>query len=274
MIDVLFLSPAQFWCKPQVGTPHQEPWSDFVEYLSSPVYADDKAAVGGFCFGRYRGNVRRKSELEAIGVLVVDVDGRGDIARVADVTSAYSTAILETFSSTVDEPRCRLFIELARDVDWRTYERAHLLVRDVLKRVAGVITDDGAKDACRFSYAPVRPVGAPYGFHVGTGAPLDAEALVRAYPEPARPRPVVRTGNLTCYRRQALLRAAEAVVSATAGARHDTLNREVYSLARLGLTEDEIRGALLESAVSAMGEGRRREVERTVRDAFAARRSA
>jgi hypothetical protein len=62
------------------------------------------------------------------------------------------------------------------------------------------------------------------------------------------------------------------VAAAPAGARHAALNREAHALARLDLAEHEIAGALLPAFVESAGEGRRREGERTIRDAVRARR--
>jgi hypothetical protein len=272
-MDLLFISAEQFHRKPQVGTPVQMSWADLADYLSRPSIGDRKGDAGGYSPALYRENIRRKANLVHIWALIVDIDGNGDVDRIADELAAYDAITHETFSSTNDDPRCRLVLRLARPIDWSTYERAHGVVRAILRRDAGAITDDGAKDASRLSYAPVRRAEAGYRFRLTSGRPLDAQRLVDAIPPPPpRPRIDVKPEHADAYRRGAMRRAAEAVASASDGARHETLNREAYALARLDLSIDAIRDALLPGAVAAMGESRRREAERTIADAVHARK--
>ena len=274
-MDLLFISAEQFHRKPQIGTPERMTWAELADYLSMPSIGDGKGDAGGYSPALYRDNIRRKANLVHIWALIVDIDGNGDVDRIADELAAYDAITHETFSSTNDDPRCRLLLRLAEPIDWQTYERAHGIVRARLRREAGAITDDGAKDASRLSYAPVRRAEAGYRFRLTKGRPLDAKRVVAAQPPPPpRPRVEVQPQHADAYRRGAMRRAAEAVASASNGARHETLNREAYALARLDLSIDAIRDALLPTAVAAMGEGRRREAERTIADAVRARKGA
>jgi hypothetical protein len=272
-IDILFISPTQFHTKPQVGTPTRMTWTAFADYLSRPSFGEEKGCAGGFSPASYVENIRRKSNLRAIWALVVDIDGGGDVDRVADEVAQYDTITLETFSSTNDEPRCRLLLRLVDAVDAQTYETAHALVRSKLRRELGCAVDDGAKDASRLSYLPVRRPGAGYRFRQTSGRALDAKRLVALNPPKPRPAPVpIEPKHADAYMRAALRRAADAIGSAPEGARHETLCREAYGLTRLGLSYAQIRDALLPSAVAAMGDRRRREAERTIADAVRARK--
>jgi hypothetical protein len=170
-------------------------------------------------------------------------------------------------------PRCRAIVLLQVPVDVVTYERLHAIMR-VRLRQADLPPDEGAKDASRLSYSPVRRPGASYAFRETKGAPLDAQAVLAAQP-PAPPRSAPRLPppeHADRYVAGALRRAAEAVLQASPGERHYALCREAWSLGRLALTDDAIRDALLGPAVHAMGEPRRREAERTIADALHARR--
>jgi hypothetical protein len=71
-----------------------------------------------------------------------------------------------------------------------------------------------------------------------------------------------------------LSRPTIGVAKASDGERHYTLSKEAFCLARLDLTEREIALALVPAFVAVAGEPRRREGERTVRDAIAARGAA
>jgi hypothetical protein len=248
-------------------------WHELAGYLSRPIIGDAKNAAGAWSPARYTDNVRRKSSLESIGALVVDVDENGDVDRLADLFDRYDAVVHETFSSTPDAPRCRVVLRLASAIDAPTYEKLHALARAHLA-ACGVTADDGAKDASRLSYAPVRRPGTGYRFRQINGGPLDALAVIAAQPLPT-PKQKARPPSPTtrdAYARGALRRAAIAVSSATPGMRHLTLCREAYSLARLGLDEPVIEGALLHVFVGAAGEGRRREGTRTICDAVRARR--
>jgi hypothetical protein len=139
-----------------------------------------------------------------------------------------------------------------------------------------MIADEGAKDASRVSYAPVRRPGAGYRFRVVGGAPLDARAVLAAQPPPP-PRAVARPvapDHRDAYVRGALRRAAEAVGSAAEGIRHHTLSKEAFGLARLGLVQYEVEAALLPAFVAAAGERRENEGRRTIRDAVRARQGS
>jgi hypothetical protein len=74
------------------------------------------------------------------------------------------------------------------------------------------------------------------------------------------------------YSRAATRSAAQVVSTATEGARHGTLCREAFALARLSLAEEDITEALLPAALTAgLPE---REAVRAIHDAVRARRGA
>jgi hypothetical protein len=102
-------------------------------------------------------------------------------------------------------------------------------------------------------------------------ARADAEAEQRA--QAAKPKPApVREEHRDKYIRGAIDRARANVASASEGGRHEVFVKETYSLARFGLGETELAGYLLGAFVAVAGESRRREGERAIRDAVAARR--
>jgi hypothetical protein len=270
---VLYVAPARFRCSPQVGTSCLASWSSLSAYLGRPTTALEKDAAGAWSPALYRDDVRRKASLLQAFAIVVDVDQGGDVAAVAASLVGYRAVVHSTFSSTNEAPRCRIVLALAAPIDASTYERLHAVVRAHL-RAAGIVADEGAKDASRLSYSPVVRPGAEFHYRTTDGAPLDARGVLDAQApalQRARP-PRSAPEHAGTYQRAALRRAAGAVAAAPAGARHAALNREAHALARLDLAEHEIAGALLPAFVESAGEGRRREGERTIRDAVRARR--
>jgi hypothetical protein len=273
MLDVLALSPHQLAQKPQRGTPRRLAWDTLAAQLGLPFRGTEKGGHGGWAGGRYQGAVRQKARLLSTGLLVLDIDDGGDVDRVASALARYAAVIHETFSSTAEAPRCRAVLRLAEPVDAATYDKLHAVVRAHLAAV-GVTADPGAKDACRMSYWPVRRPGALYSWALCAGQPLDVRAVLAAQPPAPPPRPAPPPpSHRDSYVRGALRAAAAAVRGAGPGLRHSTLLREAFGLARLGLDEATISAALLEPAVATMGERRRREAERAIRDAVVARRT-
>jgi hypothetical protein len=271
-LDVLIVSPERFRLSPQIGTATRPTWHELALYLSRVTFGDAKDVAGAWSPARYRDNIRRKSALLSIGALVVDIDENGDVDRVAEVVGRYDVIVHETFSSTEGGPRCRVVLHLAEPVDASTYEALHRIVRARLAG-AGIVADEGAKDASRLSFAPVRRLGAGYRFRQLDGELLDAARVLAAQPVPP-PRPVPRPvapDHRDAYVRGALRRAAEAVASASEGTRHYALCKEAFGLARLGLSEGEIAAALMPAFISVAGERRELEGRRTIRDAIAAR---
>jgi hypothetical protein len=274
-LDVLYISPEQFGRVPQVGTPWLTTWPMLCDYFARPSFGEAKDIGGALSPALYIDDTRRKANLVRIWALVVDVDENGDVDAVADAVRLYAAIVHETFSSTDDDPRCRIYLRLAEPIDVLTYEPTHAIVRAHLQ-ARGIVADNGAKDASRVSYVPVRRPGARYRVRVTDGAPLDAARVIAAQPL-APPRSAPRLPALEhadAYRRGALRRAADSIAHATPGERHYAVSREAWSLVRLGLDDHEIQQALLPAAVASMGEARAWEAERTIRDAIRARRGA
>jgi hypothetical protein len=234
-----------------------------------------KAAEGAWTPALFRDNRKKKENLVHAGALLIDVDEAGDVARVASVIAGHLACVHSTFSSTPEAPRCRIVMPLVEPVDAATYERTWKIVAAHLA-CAGVAVDEGTKDAGRLGYLPCVKRDTEFRFAAVQGDPLDAKAIVAAQPpEPPRsattlPKPEHRDR----YVAAALYSAAAAVSAASDGARHYTLLREAFSLARLELSEDEIAAALLPAFVAAAGERRAHEGERAIRDAIRARGAA
>lgn len=275
-MDILFISPADFHRKPQVGTHREMSWDDLCDWLSEPAWGDAKDLVGGWNPGLYTDNIRRKANLIRSHALVVDIDSGGDIDKLAEEHRDYDAILHETFSSSEATPRCRLVLRFAEPVNTETYEHVHRVIRRRIREELHVGVDDGAKDVSRLSYCPVRRPGSGYRAHVIQGRGLDAAALLKAHPPivrapcPVRPLP----SHQSKYCEAALRRAADALAAGTPGERHDILNRESYALARLGLSLGEVARALIPAAIQSMGEARKKEIERTIVDGFMARKHA
>jgi hypothetical protein len=274
-LDVLYVSHERFRMSPQVGTPCRMTWTQIARWLSSPSIDETKDSAGAWSPASYRDNVRRKASLIRIGAIVLDFDESG-VDDVADSLGRYAAIVHETFNSTNDAPRSRAVIRLSTPIEAAEYEMLHGIARARMRAI-GLPADEGAKDASRVSYLPVRRAGAGYRFRLIEGEALDAGAVIAAQPKPAPrppPPPPPSPEHRDRYLQAALRRAADAVGGASDGIRHHTLCREAFALARLGLDDGEIERALLPAFVAAAGERREYEGRRTIRDAIRARKGA
>jgi hypothetical protein len=272
-LDVLFVPPERFRRRPQTGVACRMSWAQLAQYLATPTLGAAKDAAGAWSPARYRDDKRRKANLVHACALVVDVDEGGDVGNVADALRRYRSIVHSTFSSTRDAPRCRIVLALAAPIDADTYARVHSVVRAHLL-AAGIVADDGAKDASRLSYSPVGRHGGAFDCRTTAGEPLDACAvLALAAAPPSRPLPPPLSVSADRYARAALEHAAVTIASANPGARHAALSREAFKLARLDLSALDIERALLPAFVASAGDARATEGARTIRDAIRARRS-
>jgi hypothetical protein len=178
-IDVLYVSPDRFHASPQRGLPCRMTFSQLAGYLSRPSVTESKGAAGAWSPALYRDAIRRKAGLIHVEAVVVDVDKGGDVDAAANALSTYRTVVHSTFSSTPDDPRCRIVLALAGAVDIATYNQTHAIVRAHL-RARGFLADEAAKDASRVSYSPCVRAGAGFAFRETKGKPIDAAALVAA----------------------------------------------------------------------------------------------
>lgn len=278
-------SAASLACKPQLGTSIATTWDRLVAWCGRPIVTGDKASGGGFVLAQLRDGIRRNAHVVSVPAIGIDHDaGAVTAAHVHEVLSAYERVVYTTFSHQPDAPRWRCVLLLSRVVTFAEYKAIRPIVEAHFV-AAEIVTDRGAKDGCRLWYVPAIRPGAAFEHYVGHGAPLDVERLLgiareqeaereeerRRRPPPAALSDAERHDR---YLRGAIDRAVASIANGTEGERHYLVCREAYSLARFGLGEARILDLLTAPAVQAMGESRRHEIERTIRDAVRARGAA
>jgi hypothetical protein len=265
---------------PQVGIHVSETWAGFVRWASHPVTAPAKDAEGGFTLATLREGVRRKAHVESVTALAMDHDDGSVSADEAHAAlSSVAHVVFTTASHTLERPRWRAVVPFDRHPTADEYGRVYPIAAAQFT-AAGIALDPSTKDACRLWYSPTVKPGAPFAVVVGDGEPIRVDRLLAIAEEIERakpPRPVVQPPapeHRDRYVQAALQKAADAVSSASEGARHFTLSREAFTLARpeLRLDEGQIVSALLPAFVGAAGERREYEGRRTIRDAVRAAR--
>jgi hypothetical protein len=286
-MDLLYFSDLQLRRKPQRGTPCDLTWEQFAEWLSEPIWGDDKEEGGGYSPGKYDDDIRRLDHLLSVGVLVFDVDINGEVPRIAEAMKGFSCIIHETFSSTAESRRCRLLVQLKDPIEGALYSAVHRLFRAQLtKHPLNIWPDENATDASRLSFFPVRRKGAGYGFATTKGDPVDGKTIAAAVtwntprnigstPQHPNDESDGPAGSATKqYIESAVESARHNLSIAKEGDRHHVLLKEAFGLSRpyLGLTYDQVVDALLETAIARMGQYRAHEAKMAIRDAFTKRR--
>jgi hypothetical protein len=273
-LDILLVDDPKIYelaRRPMFGRALRVSWPNLCAWLSRPLAASTKAEHGAWTPAKFRENRKKKDHLQHASALLVDVDEGGDVAQIAKLLGNLA-AVHSTFSSTREAPRCRIVLPLAAPVDASTYEAVFRVVAAHLL-AAGIGVDEGTKDAGRLGFLPCVREGGFWQFVAVDGPALDAVGVLAAQPptpprsEPRLPKPEHRDR----YVAAALEKAAAEVSRASDGARHYTLSKEAFALARLDLSESAIAAVLLPAFVAAAGERREHEGSRTIRDAVRAR---
>lgn len=281
-IAITFLTADRFAAAPQVGIRISQEWHSLRRWLTWPSFAESKRAEGAWCPAALAGGVV-KGGTGPVSLLVADVDdcAEGAIERSAELLAPYAGAVIPTHSATHEKPKHRIVLLPSRVLAADEFPIAWSKMAATLAD-AGIVVDRGCKNLNRLYFACVaRSPDAWLGACLLDGNPVDVDGMLAAARADAeierarrpRPRPV-EDRSRDRYVAAAVDRARANVLAASEGGRHDILLKETYSLARLDLSETQIENALLEAFVSVAGAGRRREGERAVRDAVAARRRA
>ena len=133
-----------------------------------------QARPWGWAGGRYRGNHRDTSALIDTNVIVFDIDGGGDVGRIASFFAEYRKVVHSTLKSTPAAPRCRVVLQLkSACAAPLTYKRAHKVVQEKLKG-AGFDVDAGASEAVRFNFLLMHQPGLELRFVETDGELFDS----------------------------------------------------------------------------------------------------
>ena len=286
--EVLVLQPEAILSVPHRGTPIRQTFAELVEYIRRPIVREKKDQNGGLSLGRFRDGVRRLSHFEGTSLIGLDYDdGKLTAEQLHHALGTSEHVVYPTFSSTPEKPKARAILTMDRSVDLATHKRI-MWVMYARAGERGFVLDPACKDATRWWFCPIVHTSRQdhYTVHVSErgSAPLRVDALLlfadmldaahkKRQEEWAKDHPSapVEAIGKPAYVRAALGKAADKVRMASEGGRHEVLNAEAYSLARLDVTEHDIASVLVPAFVSVAGPEREREARRTVTDACKAR---
>ncbi len=158
-------------------------WPKLVARLSEPKVADAKEDVAGLSLATYAGDRRALANVEHVYAVGLDLDEGVTWSVVRERFAGCASFVHSTWSSTLLEPRARVFLPLSRPVTGDEYRRVYAAVASKVE-AGGLVVDRKASDPSRFWFLPATRPGAPFTSYVGDGAPVSVEAALEAVPPP------------------------------------------------------------------------------------------
>lgn len=156
-------------------------WPELVVFVSDVrSWAHPKSELPVWSPATFRGDHRKLDNLEAVELLVFDIDAKDQPEPLTEARFRERVGVLpawlahSTYSATAEAPGWRLILPLAAPLDGERFSLAHKYLRKVLASV-GVVSDANAKDAARAFFVPVRPPHGWFVAHFAEGAWIDGE---------------------------------------------------------------------------------------------------
>jgi P4 family phage/plasmid primase-like protien len=168
--------------------PRQErrPWDDLTGLLSRHTVRREKDGPLWSPVRFHPGAERAAANVEAVTVLVYDVD---HVPLDWNLLDGIAFVAYTTYSHTADDPHWRIVIRLARPVPaaaWATVWRRG-------RARYAPMADPSCRDPCRMYYLPTCPPGQRPAAQIGEGAPVDAGGLPET-PEEVQERELAAAG--------------------------------------------------------------------------------
>jgi RecA/RadA recombinase len=170
------------------GTYAEVTWGDLRAFASSPLVQPLRESLPGWSAARFRGDQRGLAHLDAVSLVVLDVDVGGK--TLDDLRAAFAGVLGLVHSSHSHDPargvrKWRVVLATTRAVRPDEYVRVWGVVAEGAA-ARGVELDQATKDGSRFWFQPAkRSPEAPYEWAELEGEPIDVDAVLAAAP-PAR----------------------------------------------------------------------------------------
>ncbi len=205
------------------GTRRVASWKALCAWLSKdPLIVPAKDDAPGFSVATFAGNRRSLANVEHVFAVGLDLDKGVTLEGLRPKFATADAFVHTTYSSTLEEPRCRVFLRLSRPVTGDEYRRVYQAVA-IMAELGGLVVDRAASDPSRFWFRPSLPaVGHAYVYWTCTGEPINVEAALRAVPAPApppppSPRPLATGGASAFDRARAYLAKCEPAIQGSGG---------------------------------------------------------
>ncbi len=219
---------ATFWngLRDPQGKRFATTWARLVERLArTPRVSADKHAVPGLSLATFKGDRRALALVEQVFAVGIDLD---ESVRLSELRGKFRNSrsfVHTTWSSTLDEPRCRVFLLLSRPVSADEYRRVYQAIATKCED-GGLVVDRAASDPSRFWFIPsVAAEDRSFVWWADDGPPVDVDAALAAVPPPATPtppspRPLASGGPSAFDRAQKYLATIPGAISGSGGSAH------------------------------------------------------
>lgn len=196
-------------------------WEKLVARLSVPIVAQYKNEVPGLSLATFAGDRRSLANVEQVFALGFDLDEAVSWLDVRDRFACTASFIHSTWSSTLCEPRARVFLLLSRPVTGDEYRLAFAAVAKHIED-RGLVVDRAASDPSRFWFLPCVQPQAGFVHFVGFGPPINADGAIAAAPAPVvrpppSPRPLASGGASAFDRARAYLAKCDPAIQGSGG---------------------------------------------------------
>ena len=152
------------------------------EYRNMKKYQQDNVKdVGGFVAGKLKDGRRKKESILNRSMLTLDMDYADDAQEIAgsmEMLYGHTCCIYSTHKHSMDNPRLRLIIPLARPVSADEYQA---LGRKMAKEIGIELFDDTTYEPNRLMYWPSTSSDGEYFFHSIEGSFLNPDAILKLY---------------------------------------------------------------------------------------------
>ena len=169
-------------------------WEDLCQRVSSTIRTtetveeyrklkkgaqDNIKDVGGFVGGQLREGRRKNGMVLCRSMLTLDMDyGKPGVWDEIDLLHDFQCCVYSTHKHTLEHPRLRMIIPLARDI---TEEEYPAVARMVAKEIGIDLFDDTTYEACRLMYWPSTSANGEFFYKTKEGPLLDPDAYLAKY---------------------------------------------------------------------------------------------
>lgn len=161
-------------------------WWKFAERLSRPKASDDKAAAGWYCPAKFTNGKRDSENFIERHALTFDFDNiePGDVDGIRSTYERYTYLVYTTASHTPEKPRLRLVMPLSRPCDAVEFQ--------CVTRTIGALfdLDKLARESdtpTQMMFRPTKRPGGEFWSEQNDAAPVDVDAVLDEYDDPADP---------------------------------------------------------------------------------------
>ncbi len=198
-------------------------WAKLLARLSTPKTHAIKLEIPGFALATFKDDHRSIANVERVYAVGLDLDEQVNWPSLQTLFCNVASFVHTTWSSTLTEPRARVFLLLDRPVTGDEYRMVYASCAAKCE-AGGLIVDRQASDPSRLWFLPATKHGGSFLTYVGDGPAVNVEAAISAAPkQPAYtplPREAGRPDAPAYSRARAYLHKVHGAVSGSGGSAH------------------------------------------------------